>query len=118
MSRGPDSEKAIEKALSFATLRGAVYFFLPGRDSPANFEIVNTQGVTLISVKMARCLHGSLADIESTYRDAVFRLRVVPVAPNVFRELWLLSRYGRWRFFEIRDRDLVELAIPTGGGVL
>jgi hypothetical protein len=117
MSRGPVSTKALETALSFATLRGAVYFFQPGREAPAHFAIVNKEGVTLISVKMARCLHSPGADIEWTYRDAVFRLRTVPIAPNVFRELWLLSRYGRWRFFGVRDRDLIELAIPPEGGV-
>lgn len=118
MSRGPVSEKALEKALSFAAMRGAVYFFLSGREAPADFEIVNKEGVTFISVKMARCLHSPIATLELRYLDALSRFRAVPVAPNVFCELWLVSRYGRWRFFEVRHRDLIELAIPTGGGIL
>jgi len=115
MSRGPVSEKALDTALPLAAMRGTVYFLKPGRESPADFEIVNKQGVTLISVRMSRCLHIPLADLEAEYGDAIFRLRAVPISPAVYRELWLCSRYGRWRFFEIRDRDIIELAVPLGG---
>jgi len=116
MSRGPPSQTALDAALPLATLRGTVYFLAPGRECPANFEILNRQGVTFVAVKMSRCLHAPLAEMEKEYQEAIFRLRVVPISPCVYRELWVCSRNGRWRFFEVRDRDLVELAIPVGGG--
>jgi hypothetical protein len=116
MSRGPVSEKALSSALLHAALRGTVYFLNPGRESPADFQIVNRQGVTFISVKRARCLHCSLAEMETEYCEAIFRLRAIPISPSVYREFWVCSRYGRWRFFEVRDKDMIELAIPVGGG--
>lgn len=118
MTRGPVSQKALDAALPLATLRGTVYFLKPGRETetPADFEIVNRQGVTFVSVHMSRCLHNSLTGMEAEYQESVFRLRAIPISPSVYRELWVCSRYGRWRFFEVRDRDLAELAIPVGGG--
>lgn len=118
MSRGPVSQRALDNAVRLATFRGTVYFLEHGRESPADFEMVNRQGVIFVTVKMARRLHGSLAQIEMDYGEAIFRLRAVPISPAVYRELWVSSRYGRWRFFEVRDREIVELAIPTGGSAL
>lgn len=117
MSRGPNSQKAIDGALPLAALQGTVYVLQPGRECPADFEIVGVQGVIFVAVKMTRCLHASLADIGFRYSDAIFRLRAVPISPSVFRELWLCSRNGRWRFFEIRSKGLVEIALAGPGGV-
>ena len=114
MTRGPVSQKALSGAFQLATVRGTVYFLNPGREAPADFLIVNRQGVTFISVRISRCLHCSLAGIETEYRESIFRLRAVPISPSVYRELWVCSRYGRWRFFEIRDMDIIELAVPVG----
>jgi len=112
MSRGPVSKKALETALSFAALRGAVYFFQPGREAPADFAIITNEGVTIISVKMSRSIHGLATDIESHYRETIARLRAVPASVAVACELWLISRYGRCRFFRIRNTGLLELDYP------
>ena len=114
MTRGPASQKALSGAVLHATLRGTVCFLNPGREAPADFEIVNRQGVTFVSTRMSRCLHCSLAEMETEYREAIFRLRAIPISPSVYRELWVCSRYGGWRFFEVRDKDIIELAVPVG----
>jgi len=110
MSRGPASEKALEKALSFASQRGAVYFLQQGREVPADFEIVNNQGVTFISVKMSRCIHNPAPYFEYLYRETIAHLRAVPASVAVAGELWLVSRYGRCRFFRVQPSGLSELA--------
>lgn len=112
MTRGPVSEKAFDAGLLLAKLRGAVYLLRRCREAPADFEIANRQGLTFIRVKMSRCLHRALAEIEEEYREAIFLLRMIPFAPSVRRELWICSRYGRWRFFEILEKGMVELAMP------
>ena len=109
MSRGPASEKALLKALHVASLRGAVYFFRPGREVPADFEIVNTQGVTFISVRMSRRIQCSGPDFEHMYRETIAHLRAVPASVAVACELWLFSRYGRCRFFRVQPSGLREL---------
>jgi len=110
MSRGPPSEKAREKALHVASLRGAVYFLQPGREVPADFEIVNTRGVTFISVKMSRRIHCSAPDFERMYRETIAHLLAVPASLAVACELWIISRYGRCRFFRVQPSGLCEVA--------
>jgi hypothetical protein len=116
MSRGPVSQNALDRAMPLATLRGTVYFLEPGCESPANFEIVNGRGVTFVSARTSRCFHSSIPELEAVYHEAVCRLRAIPCSPGVYRELWICSRYGRWRFFEVREHDLVEIVIPPVGG--
>lgn len=113
MTRGPVSEQAIEWALPLAHLRGTVYFFRKDRECPCDFEIVNNQEVVFVRVKRTRCLHRPLLELETEYHEAVLRLRAVPSAPSVSRELWVCSRHGRWRFFRIMEAGMEEVAVPV-----
>ncbi len=110
MSRGPVSTKALERALLIANMRGAVYFFHPGRESPADFEITNESGVTFVSVRMSRCIQRPAAYFEYLYRETIAHLRSVPASIAVAYELWLVSRYGRCRFFRVHPAGLAEVA--------
>ena len=113
MTRGPVSEQAVEWALPLAAQRGSVYFFRQGRDCPCDFLIANTSGIVFVRVKRTRCFHQSGPELESECRDHLLRLRAVPVSPTVGRELWVCSRYGRWRFFRVTNTGIEEQPGPV-----
>lgn len=113
MSRGPVSEKALSAALALAGKRGSVILIRPGRDSPCNFEIVSRHENVFVTVKPSRNFHGSPQDIEWQFREEIFRLRMIRGPSIVKKELWVCSRYGRWRFFEVTDTGIAEVLMPV-----
>jgi len=112
MTRGPVSGIALEEALPLAKLRGMVFFLRPDPECPCDFEVLNNREVVFVRVKRSRCLHCSLAEMEALYRESILKLRVIPLSPSARRELWVCSRYGRWRFFRIMENGIEEKAVP------
>ena len=113
MSRGPVSETALADALALAKKRGSVILIRPGRDSPCNFEIVSRRETVFVTVKMSRNIRGSVQDIEARYREEIFRLRMIFGSAHVRKELWIRSRYGRWRFFDVMDTGIAEVLVAV-----
>jgi hypothetical protein len=114
MTRGPVSAGALDEALPLAKMQGQVLFLRQDPDSPCDFMILNSRQVVFVRVKRSRCLHNPVPDLEAQYRDSVLRLRVLPGPDRVRRELWISSRYGAWRFFEITGSTMEE--VVAGGG--
>jgi hypothetical protein len=112
MTRGPVSEQAIEWALPLAHQRGSVYFFRKDRECPCDLQIVNGREVVFVRVRRTRCLHRPVPDLEADCHEHVLRLRAVPVSPQVYRELWICSRRGTWRFFRITETGIEEIRGP------
>lgn len=113
MSRGPVSATALMDALAIAGRRGSVILIQPGRESPCNFEIVSRRESVFVTVKMSRNIRGPAEEIEARYRDDIFRLRMIFGASHVRKELWVRSRYGRWRFFEVTDTGIAEVLVAV-----
>jgi hypothetical protein len=115
MTRGPVSEQAIAWALPLARLRGTVYCLGNGPESPCHFEIVSSREIVFVRVKRTRCLHQSPGDLEMECRDHILRLRAIPAPSSCYRELWVCSRYGRWRFFRVTETGIGEITGPVPG---
>jgi hypothetical protein len=113
MTRGPVSEIALEEALPIAKLRGRIFFLRPDPECPCDFQILNNREDVFVRVKRSRCLYCSLAEMEALYRESIQKLRLIPLSASVQRELWVCSRYGRWRFFRITDTGMEEIAVPA-----
>ena len=111
MSRGPVSERALEEALALARKRGIIIPIRPGRDSPCSFQVVGRSELVFVTVKLSRQFHGIAEDIGHQYREDIFRLRIIIGPPGTRRELWVRSRYGRWRFFDVTDSGITEVMV-------
>jgi hypothetical protein len=109
MTRGPIPRKAIEAALAYARTRGIVSICQRDGGNVCDI-IVHVPGITIDAmIRRCRRLHGSLADMEWLFADAIARLRLVPDDPCRSRELWACSPYGVLRFFRVLQGGLVEL---------
>jgi len=89
-----------------------VFFLRQDPECPCDFQVLNNREVVFVRVKRSRCLHCSVAEMEALYRESILRLRAIPLSPSVRRELWVCSRYGRWRFFRIMENGIEEKAVP------
>lgn len=109
MRRGPVSQKAIDFALPAALARGFVTFCRQGRGSVSTFVIHAAGYTAVVSVLMSRKLHGTLAEMEYQFGDAISRLRLVPPGLCRTRELWACNRHGSLRLFRVMEKGIIEL---------
>jgi hypothetical protein len=109
MRRGPVSKKAVEFALPVALARGFVTFCRQGRGSVSTLVIHAAGYTAVVSVLMSRRLHGTLAEMESQFAEAIALLRLVPPGLCRSRELWTCNRHGGLRLFRVMEKGIIEL---------
>jgi hypothetical protein len=51
----------------------------------------------------------SIPELADYYRTDLARLRVITRDASVVTELWIRSRHGTWRFFQVTPSTLVEI---------
>jgi hypothetical protein len=109
MSRGPPSRRALAEAIPVARQRGTVQMARPGPEKLYDLSIVS--GIPLAFIRVSYCaqIFAPVAELAIEFRDELVRLRRIAGHQSISRELWLRSRYGRWRFFRLSDDYLVEL---------
>jgi len=109
VTRGRPPQKGLDVAIPIAKERGQVMEFRQTSENPCEFLIIGNGCLALVRVRKARRLHGTLAEVEKDFSDAVIQARTIPCGGPVSRELWLYSRFCVMRFFRIADTGLVEI---------
>jgi hypothetical protein len=109
MSRGPPSRRALLEAIPLAHQRGTIQVARPGRENLYDFSIVSAIPLAFIRVSYCARIFASVAEIAIEFQDKLVRLRQIVGHQDISRELWLRSRYGRWRFFRLTEAFLIEL---------
>jgi hypothetical protein len=74
-----------------------------------DFSIVSGIPLAFIRVSSCKQIHATVSEITEEFRDELLKLMMITAHDAVSRELWLRSRHGRWRFFRLAGRDLIEL---------
>jgi hypothetical protein len=109
MTRGRLPKKGLEDAILVAKARGTVMPFLQNRESICDFMILGNGNLVVVRVRKARCIRGTREEIEKEFREPIKGLMYFPSSGLIFKELWIYSRYGIWRFFRIEDTGIVEI---------
>jgi hypothetical protein len=109
MTRGRLPQKGLDVAIPIAKERGQVMEFLPSSENICEFLIIGNGCLAMVRVRKARRLHGTSAEVETDFSEAVIKSRAIPCGGPVSRELWLYSRFCVMRFFQITDAGLVEI---------
>jgi hypothetical protein len=65
--------------------------------------------VAFVSVKYTERIRATLEDISRDCDDRIRQLRSIARDATVSCELWLHSRYGTWRFFQVTLDGIVEI---------
>jgi hypothetical protein len=109
MTRGRPPQKGLDVAIPIAKERGRVMEFRQTSENLCEFLIIGNGCLAMVRLRKARRLHGTIAEVEADFSDAVTRARTIPCGGPVSRELWLYSRFCVMRFFRVGDSGLVEL---------
>lgn len=109
MRRGRRITKGLTLALPFALRRGHVMVFVAALLNLAEFLITGNGLFVLVRVRLARRIRGAIADIEHEFADAIAGLRLIPRAGPVSCELWLYSKHGTFRHFQVEESRLAEI---------
>ena len=109
MTRGPRPRKALEEAVPIAKARGFVQMAMSGPERIFDIAIVSKIPITFVSVMFAPKILATIPELVEYYKQDLARLRLIARDAAVTAELWIRSRHGTWRFFQVMPSTLVEI---------
>lgn len=109
MSRGPPSYRALADAIPVAHQRGTIQMAGRGPEKRYDFAIVSVLTVVFVRVSFCARIHAPAEELAGDFKDSLDRLCLITKHESISRELWLRSRHGTWRFFQLVAECLVEL---------
>ena len=109
MTRGPRPHRALSDAIPIAKARGLIQMAMGGPERIYDLSIVSKIPITFASVAFAPKILASVPELVEYYKNDLARLRVIARDVTIIRELWIRSRHGTWRFFQITPDTLVEI---------
>ena len=109
MTKGRPPLQALKEAKTIAKRQGELCENTKGRGLLYDFAIHLALMLIYVRVKRLRHEAPKIEDILVACRLDIARLRRVPPTAGLFCELWVRNPNGTWRFFIIRDDQLVEI---------
>jgi hypothetical protein len=124
MTRGPQPLMAIAAAQEIARQRGVVLDKSALQRSHYNFVLFIAGCTVFVRVKRIRTHISDPQEITRMFKEEIQQLRTVPETPVVSREIWVVSPWKTWQYFQILDDQIIEVrcngqpVIPVNGGTL
>jgi hypothetical protein len=109
MTRGPRAHRALADAIPIAKARGLIQMAMGGPERIYDISIISKIPIIFASVAFAPKILASVPELVEYYRKDLARLRVIARDASVIIELWIRSRHGTWRFFQVTPDTLVEI---------
>jgi hypothetical protein len=107
--RGPRAHRAIRDAIPIAKARGLIQLAIGGPERIYDLSIVSKIPIVFASIMFAPKILASVPELVEYYASDLARLRVIARDAAVVIELWIRSRHGTWRFFQVMPSALVEV---------
>jgi hypothetical protein len=107
--RGPRPWKALDLAIPIAKARGIIQMATGGPERIYDISIVSKIPIVFAGVMFAPKILATIPELEEYYRKDLARLRLIARNAAVLAELWIRSRHGTWRFFQVAPSTLVEI---------
>ena len=107
--RGPRAHRAIRDAIPIAKARGLIQLAMGGPERIFDIAIISKIPIVFASIMFAPKILASIPELAEYYASDLARLRVIARDAAVVIELWIRSRHGTWRFFQVTSSSLVEL---------
>ena len=107
--RGPRAHRALKDAIPIAKARGLIQLAMGGPERIYDLSIVSKIPIVFASIMFAPKILASIPELAEYYASDLARLRVIARDAAVVIELWIRSRHGTWRFFQVTPSSLVEL---------
>ena len=107
--RGRPPRKALIEAALIAGLRGIFQQADRGPERLYDFIIAAVFPLAFVKVRFAERIFESAEELANEFQKDIRKLRMIAQDPSISPELWLRSRYGKWRFFRVVADRLIEL---------
>jgi len=107
--RGSRAHRAIRDAIPIAKARGLIQMAMGGPERINDLSIVSKIPIVFASIMFAPKILASIPELVEYYRKDLARLRVIARDAANTIELWIRSRHGTWRFFQVTPSSLVEI---------
>jgi len=109
MTRGPRPHRALAEAIPIAKARGIVQLALSGPERIFDIAIISKIPVTFSRVMFAPQILATIHELADYYRKEIAQLRLIARDAAITAELWIRSKHGTWRFFQVTPNSLVEI---------
>jgi hypothetical protein len=109
MTRGTRPWKALDDAVPIAKARGFIQMATGGPERIYDISIVSKIPVTFAGVMFAPKILATIPELAEYYKKDLARLRLIVRDAAITAELWIRSRHGTWRFFQVMPSTLVEI---------
>ena len=109
MTRGPRPLMAIRGAQEIACRRGVVLDNPVMKGSHYDFILFTTGCTVFVRVKRIRTHISNPEEIAMMFREEVLQIRRIPKTAVISREIWVLSPWRMWQYFQILDDRIVEI---------
>jgi hypothetical protein len=100
---------AIAAAQEIAGRRGVVLDKTAVQRSHYDFILFIAGCTVLVRVKRIRTHISNPQEIARMFTEEIQQLRTVPKTPVVSREIWLVSPWKTWQYFQVLDDRIVEV---------
>jgi len=107
--RGPRPWKALDAAIPVAKARGIIQMAAGGPERIYDISIVSKIPVVFAGIMFAPKILATIPELAEYYANDLARLRLIARDAAVSAELWIRSRHGTWRFFQVTPSTLVEI---------
>jgi hypothetical protein len=109
MSRGPRPHRALAEAIPIAKSRGIIQMALSGPERVFDIAIISKVPVTFARVMFAPAILAGIPELADYFKNEITQLRIIALDAAITAELWLRSKHGTWRFFQVTPNSLVEI---------
>ncbi|MCK9592571.1 MAG: hypothetical protein M0Q91_11245 [Methanoregula sp.] len=109
MTRGPQPLIAIRGAQEIACRRGVVLDTTVIQRSHYDFVLFIAGCTVFVRIKRIRTHISNPQEIARMFTEEIQQLRTVPNTPVVSREIWVVSPWKSWQYFQISDDRIVEV---------
>jgi len=109
MTRGPQPLMAIRGAQEIASRRGVVLDKPVLQRSHYDFVLFTAGCTVFVRIKRIRTHVSNPLDIAMLFREEIHQIRKIPKTAVVSREIWVLSPWKMWQYFQILDDRIVEV---------
>jgi hypothetical protein len=100
---------AIAMAQEIACRRGAVLDNPALQRSRHNFILFITGCTVFVRVRRIRTHISNPQEIARMFTEEIQQLRTVPDTPVVSHEIWVVSPWKTWQYFQVSDDRIVEV---------
>lgn len=107
--RSARAHRALKEAIPIAKARGLIQLAMGGPERIYDLSIVSKIPIVFATIMFAPKILAPIPELAEYYESDLARLRVIARDAAVTTELWIRSRHGTWRFFQVMPSTIVEI---------